>query len=93
MTDKPKRLYLRTSTLLGASSIGTVLGMGLMMWALFDGGPLAVIGFMSIGQGIGTLSLGLFLIAIVRDVLRARAIVREARARGVSTDSGENAIP
>jgi hypothetical protein len=56
-----------------------LIALGLIVWSLVDPAPLPVIGAMTVGQLIGTLSLLFFLFAIVADLrpallrLRARA--------------------
>lgn len=42
--------------------------LGLIVWSLLDPSPLPVIGAMTVGQLIGTLSLVFFLYAIIADL-------------------------
>lgn len=56
--------------LCGACVLG-LAALALMVWSLFDPRPLPVIAAMSLGQGLGTLSLGAFLIVVVADMRRA----------------------
>ncbi len=44
--------------------------LALIVWSLVHPAPLAVVGAMSVGQGLGTLSLALFVYAIVADLRR-----------------------
>ena len=47
-----------------------LIGLGLMSWSLFDQGWIPVMAAMSVGQGIGTLSFGLFLVIVLIDLRR-----------------------
>ena len=60
--------------------------LALIVWSLVHPAPLPVIGAMSVGQVIGTLSLLFFLYAIVADLRPALARVRE-RAMKTSAPS------
>ena len=42
-----------------------------MVWSLFDPRPIPVVVAMSVGQALGTLSLGLFLLIVYLDLRRA----------------------
>jgi hypothetical protein len=68
---KPKRI-------LTAACSFALLALGLMTWSLFDPRPIPVIVAMSIGQVLGTLSLGGFGYAVVADwraqIARAKEI-------------------
>jgi hypothetical protein len=54
-----------------------LMALGLIVWSLLDPAPLPVIGAMTVGQVIGTLSFLFFLYAIIADLyaslLRLRA--------------------
>jgi polyferredoxin len=50
-----------------------LIALGLIVWSLVDPAPLPVIGAMTVGQIIGTLSLLFFFFAIVAD-LRTAAV-------------------
>jgi len=60
----------RSRMLVAACALGLV-GLALMSWSLFDQGWIPVMMAMSIGQGIGTLSFGLFLLVVIIDLRRA----------------------
>ena len=49
--------------------------LGLIAWSLVDPAPLPVVGAMSVGQLLGTLSLLFFVVSIVADVRRTLARV------------------
>lgn len=48
-----------------------LIGLALMCWSLFDQGWIPVMMAMTLGQGIGTLSLVLFILVVVIDLQRA----------------------
>jgi MFS family permease len=52
---------------LAASCSLALVALGLMIWSLFDPRPIPVVVAMSVGQGIGTLSLISFLYVVVAD--------------------------
>jgi hypothetical protein len=54
--------------------------LGLIIWSLVQPAPLPVVGAMSVGQLLGTLSLVFFLYAIVADLRPALARLRERAA-------------
>ncbi|MDH3625638.1 MAG: hypothetical protein OES69_05055 [Myxococcales bacterium] len=60
----------RSRLLLVACALG-LIAIALMSWSLFDQGWIPVMMAMSIGQLIGTLSFGLFLLVVIIDLRRA----------------------
>jgi hypothetical protein len=48
-----------------------LIGLALMCWSLFDQGWIPVMMAMTVGQGIGTLSLALFILVVLIDLRRA----------------------
>lgn len=48
-----------------------LIGLALMCWSLFDQGWIPVMMAMSVGQGIGTVSLALFILVVIIDLERA----------------------
>lgn len=48
-----------------------LIGLALMSWSLFDQGWIPVMMAMTVGQGIGTLSLALFILVVLIDLRRA----------------------
>jgi CHASE2 domain-containing sensor protein len=48
-----------------------LIGLALMCWSLFDQGWIPVMMAMTVGQGIGTLSLALFILVVIIDLQRA----------------------
>jgi hypothetical protein len=59
--------------------------LALMVWSLLDSRPIPVVVAMSVGQVLGTLSLGAFLVVVVVDL-------RSRMKPGVATKSGGDAI-
>jgi peptidoglycan/LPS O-acetylase OafA/YrhL len=68
----------RTKTMLIASSVLTLLALALMVWSVLVPTPMPVMLAMSVGQGLGTLAFGLYLWAVLIDVLRLRRARRES---------------
>jgi hypothetical protein len=60
-------LTLRAACVLGLAALA------LMVWSLFDPRPIPVVVAMSVGQLLGTLSLGAFLFVVFLDLRRANA--------------------
>lgn len=60
----------RSRILVYACVLG-LIGLALMVWSLFDQGWIPVMMAMSVGQGIGTLSLALFILVVIIDLQRA----------------------
>jgi hypothetical protein len=60
----------RSRILVYACLLGLV-GLALMTWSLFDQGWIPVMMAMTVGQGIGTLSVALFIFVVVMDLRRA----------------------
>ena len=73
MNPRIKKLLDATSRrrLLIVSCVLGLIGVVLMSWSLFDQGWIPVMMAMSVGQLIGTLSFGLFLLVVVVDLRRA----------------------
>ena len=57
--------------LLSGACVAGLAALALMVWSLFDPRPIPVVAAMSIGQVLGTLSLGSFVYVVLSDV-RAR---------------------
>jgi hypothetical protein len=72
-------IAIRIERLLVAASIVGLIALGLMVWSVLDPRPLPVMVAMSIGQLLGTASLGLYGVAVVLDLRRARVLGRAAR--------------
>lgn len=59
------------SRLLVVACVLGLIALALMSWSLFDQGWIPVMMAMSLGQGIGTLSFGLFLLVVIIDLRKA----------------------
>jgi hypothetical protein len=66
-----------TRLITAACAFGLV-ALGLMAWSVIVPRPLPVMLAMSLGQLLGTLSFGAYLVAIVLDLRRARILARKA---------------
>lgn len=62
----------RTVLALRVSAVLTLIGLALMVWSMLQPTPLPVMLAMTVGQGFGTVALGLFLYVVIRDVRRDR---------------------
>ena len=56
-----------STTLLRIACGMAVVGLAFMLWSLFDPRPPPVLLALSLGQVIGTLSLILFVVVVIRD--------------------------
>ncbi|MEO8877940.1 MAG: hypothetical protein ABI461_20270 [Polyangiaceae bacterium] len=54
--------------ILKAACVLALAALGLMSWSLFDPRPIPVVLAMSLGQVLGTMSLGAFVVVVVVDV-------------------------
>jgi hypothetical protein len=66
--------------LLMTSCFLTLVALGLMAWSVLDPRPIPVITAMSLGQVLGTLSLGLFLYVVSFDLRRRLTRSRDGPA-------------
>jgi hypothetical protein len=62
--------YVRRNTdrLLRIAAWAALVALVLMIWSFHDSSPLVLVGFMVLGQSLGTLSLVLYLIVVFADV-------------------------
>lgn len=70
MTGSPRRRDPRFFLRLAA--VVALVALGMMTWSIFDPQPLALIAAMSLAQGLGTLSLVIYLVIVGVDLVRAR---------------------
>jgi hypothetical protein len=54
-----------------------LIGLAFMVWSIFDPRPIPVVLAMSVGQGIGTLSLLLFVVVVLADLRRAKVLDKD----------------
>jgi hypothetical protein len=59
-----------SSRILVVACANALGALALMAWSLFDPRPLQVIAAMSVGQVLGTVSFGLYLFVVARDLRR-----------------------
>jgi hypothetical protein len=69
------------SRLLVVSCVLTLMALALMVWSLFDPRPIPVVATMSLGQLLGTLSLGSFGYVVFADL---RAQISRPRAESMA---------
>ena len=55
---------------LRCSAVLTIIGLALMVWSILAPTPLPVMLAMTVGQVVGTVALGLFLVIVIRDFRR-----------------------
>jgi hypothetical protein len=67
-----------TERLLRVACILALVALPLMVWSLFDATVWPILIALSVGQGLGTLSFMLFLLAIARDLRLKRKLVAAA---------------
>jgi hypothetical protein len=70
------------------SGVATLAALALMGASIVSPKPLLLVLAMSIGQGIGTLSLALYLLAIVLDLQGGAAIDQAAETANESRSEG-----
>lgn len=66
-----RRFFLRMAALIA------LVALALMIWPIFDPQPLALIAAMSLAQGLGTLSLVIYLVIVGMDLVRARVFRKD----------------
>lgn len=64
----------RAERLLRRSAVLTLVSLALMVWSVFVPRPVPVMVFMSLGQLLGTLAFALYLLVVLRDLLRWRRV-------------------
>jgi len=52
------------------AAVLAIVALGMILWAIHDSGVIPVMISMSVGQGLGTLSLVLYLVVLVTDIRR-----------------------
>ena len=66
--------------MLRVSAILALISLALIVWSVLDPTPMPIIVSMSLGQGIGLLSIGLFVFSVYVDLRRGRRSRRESAA-------------
>jgi hypothetical protein len=64
-------LWLKPVALVRLAAILALVGIGLMVWSLLEPRPIPIMVAMSVGQGIGTMSLLLYIAVVIADAFRA----------------------
>jgi hypothetical protein len=64
---------------LKAACVLALAALALMSWSLFDPRPIPVVLAMSLGQLLGTMSLGAFVAVVVLDIRAHRAIATKEK--------------
>ncbi len=67
-------IKLNQARVLKAACVLALIALALMSWSLFDPRPIPVVLAMSLGQLLGTLSLGAFLVVVVTDIRTQRVV-------------------
>jgi hypothetical protein len=60
--------------LLSIACVMALVGLALIVWSIVDPRPVPVVISMSIAQGVGTLSLLIYLFVVIADLHRARVL-------------------
>jgi hypothetical protein len=68
---KKKRRYLSSRAILRTAAVAAIVAMGLMVWPMFHPDALVIMAALSIGQGLGTISLLAFIYVVIRDMRRS----------------------
>lgn len=53
------------------AAVIALVALGFMVWSLLDPRPIPIMVAMSVGQGLGTLSLALYAVVVIADARRA----------------------
>ena len=68
--------------LLRAACVLALIALPLMVWSIFDPRVWPILVALSIGQGLGTLSFVMFLVAVGRDLhLKRKAVAEDTSAK------------
>jgi peptidoglycan/LPS O-acetylase OafA/YrhL len=65
--------------LVRAASVLALVGLALFVWSVLDPRPVPVVLAMSVGQGIGTLSFLLYLVAVLVDLRRSKVLGKQEK--------------
>lgn len=77
--------------LLRFACVLALVALPLMVWSLFDPTVWPVLIALSVGQGLGTLSFLLFLVAVARDLHLKRKLMAETAATQAVREAAESA--
>ncbi len=65
------KIRFTTTRFLRLAAFLALAGLVFMVWSLVDPRPIPIMAAMSIGQGLGMVSFGMFLIVVLVDAWRA----------------------
>ena len=68
MNEKRQRLLLSIACVLA------LVALALIVWSIVDPRPVPVVAAMSVAQGLGTLSLLVYLVVVGEDLYKARVL-------------------
>jgi len=77
----------RSTRLLRLACLLALVALALMVWSLLDPRPMPVIIAMSVGQALGTASLGAFGLVVFADYRRLRRAAGAGKRDGQSTST------
>lgn len=75
-----KLRFPASEKLLRVAAVLALIALPMMVWSLFDPTVWPVLVALSVGQGLGTLSFVLFLIAVARDLQLQQRMRRKVTA-------------
>jgi hypothetical protein len=84
--------HVQVRKLVFLAGVATLVGLGLMVLSLVSPKPIYLVLAMSVGQGIGTVSLALYLLAIALDLQGGTPAAYEQAAETRSEASKEDEI-
>ena len=67
----------RQKLLLSGACVLALVALALIVWSIVDPRPMPVVISMSVAQGLGTLSLVIYLGVVLLDLVRARVLGRD----------------
>jgi hypothetical protein len=59
---------------LRCAAVFGLLSLGLMVWGAIDPHPISLVIAMSVGQVLGTLAFGIFVLVVLADLRKARVL-------------------
>jgi hypothetical protein len=69
----------REKLFLSIACVMALVALAMIVWSIVDPRPIPVVAAMSVAQGLGTLSLLIYLFVVLADLRRARVLGREDR--------------
>ena len=84
--DLSPKTAARINRVVRAACVLSLVALGLITWSLLQPRPIPVIAAMSVGQGLGTLSLIHFIATMVMDIRARRVLGRSESAPSEPTE-------